>query len=136
MRTGSFMITYLAAIPEYRNMRGWREIVSSFAILLCGLTLMAMRLETSAPVNSSKTHEHTTKVFTYPQPPQGFDPLAASDAELAKYGFPPRPDPQKAPALYEQWKRMVTVPRGGKSIMQSTKIYNGTEQHVGPNGER
>jgi hypothetical protein len=28
---------------------------------------------------------------TYPQPPAGFDPTKATAAELAAYGFPPRP---------------------------------------------
>src|SRR5438093_8674568 len=28
---------------------------------------------------------------SYPVPPQGFSPLAATDQQLSEYGFPPRP---------------------------------------------
>jgi hypothetical protein len=105
------------------------------AVLICGLSLMGMQLETSASVDSSKSRNESTEVFTYPQPPEGFDPLSASDAELAKYGFPPRPDLRKAPALYAQWRRMVSLPRAGRPIMRSAKIYNGTAQ-LSPRGEK
>jgi hypothetical protein len=109
--------------------------VTRIAVLFCGLSLMGMRPETAVPIDSSITRTGTTSVFAYPQPPRGFRPLSASDAELAKYGFPPRPDPQKTPALYEQWRRMVSVPRAGRPIMRSTKIYNGTPQ-LSPPGEK
>jgi hypothetical protein len=109
--------------------------VTRIAVLFCGLSLMGMRLETAVPIDSSTTRTETTSVFAYPQPPHGFRALSASDAELAKYGFPPRPDPQKTPALYEQWRRMVSVPRAGRPIMRSTKIYNGTAQ-LSPRGEK
>jgi hypothetical protein len=89
---------------------------------------MGMQLKTPAPVESSVNRSKATEVFTYPQPPQGFDPLSASDAELAKYGFPPRPDRRNAPALYDQWRRMVSVPRAGKPITRSTKVYNDAAQ--------
>jgi hypothetical protein len=112
----------------------FRELVARVAFLICGLSLMGMQLETSASVDSSKSRNESTEVFTYPQPPEGFNPLSASDAELAKYGFPPRPDPQKTPPLYEQWRRMVSVPRAGKPIIRSTKIYNGASQLTRPAG--
>jgi len=59
-------------------------------------------------------------------PPAGFDPLAASDAELVRYGFPRRPD-QSEPALYSLWLRMVTAPqtRLTNLTVQTTNIING-----------
>jgi hypothetical protein len=45
-------------------------------------------------------------VFIYPAPPDGFDPTIASDAELAEYGYPPRPD-QSEPAVYAHWQKIV-----------------------------
>jgi hypothetical protein len=112
-------------MPEDICMRGWGEMASSLAILLCGLSLMGMALETSVPRDTPTLHTASTKVFTYPQPPPGFDPLSASGAELAKYGFPPRPDPRRAPALYERWRRMVSMPRPANPTLRSTNIYNG-----------
>src|SRR5579872_3805690 len=36
------------------------------------------------------------------QPPRGFDPRAASPADLERYGFPPRPDDPRHLARYNQ----------------------------------
>lgn len=46
-------------------------------------------------------------VNTYPDPPRGFNPLAASGAELASYGFPQRPDKQAQPDHYAMWERAM-----------------------------
>jgi hypothetical protein len=39
-------------------------------------------------------------------PPAGFSPLAASQAELKKFGFPMRPDPSLQPAEYAFWQEL------------------------------
>jgi hypothetical protein len=44
---------------------------------------------------------------TFPAPPAGFNPLAASDAALRTYGFPPRPDPFRARKHYAAWSHLV-----------------------------
>jgi hypothetical protein len=44
---------------------------------------------------------------TFPAPPAGFNPLAASDADLRAYGFPPRPDPFRARRNYTAWSHLV-----------------------------
>ncbi|MFZ0888076.1 MAG: G1 family glutamic endopeptidase [Candidatus Binataceae bacterium] len=70
-------------------------------------------------------------VVIYPAPPAGFDALTASDADLAQYGFPPRPDAQSAPEAYAHWQKMVASPQ--KRItpkLQQTTIYNGPAQDV------
>jgi hypothetical protein len=54
-------------------------------------------------------------VHAYPTPPAGFDPLAASDEELAAYGIPLRPDKTQDPDGYRHWTRvaqLVSNPRG------------------------
>ena len=52
--------------------------------------------------------EHTIgkyKVRTFEQPPKGFDPLAATAAELLHHGFPRRPDPVAEPEASLRWIR-------------------------------
>jgi hypothetical protein len=44
--------------------------------------------------------------YFYPAPPAGFNAVTASDADLATYGFPPRPS--LASASYTTWANMVT----------------------------
>jgi hypothetical protein len=43
-------------------------------------------------------------------PPEGFDPLQASDRELLVYGYPARPDAQVHPELHDHWRRMMSRP--------------------------
>jgi hypothetical protein len=38
------------------------------------------------------------------------DPMAPSQAELAARGYPPRPDPVRAPARYAAWSSLVSTP--------------------------
>jgi hypothetical protein len=44
------------------------------------------------------------QVVTYERPPQGFNPLAASDAELRRFGFPHRP---QDPEGFENYTRLL-----------------------------
>ncbi|HXN21074.1 MAG TPA: G1 family glutamic endopeptidase [Candidatus Binatus sp.] len=46
-------------------------------------------------------------IKTFPAPPEGFDPLAAADSDLARYGYPPHPDPQTQPDGYALWAKDV-----------------------------
>jgi hypothetical protein len=66
-----------------------------------------------------------SQVF-YRAPLTGFNPVTASDAELAAYGIPPRPD-QSQPALYAHWVKLVTAPqtRLTNPSVQTTDIING-----------
>ena len=44
-------------------------------------------------------------IHTYAEPPKGFNPVTATDVDLATYGFPARPDKQAKPDQYAQWER-------------------------------
>jgi hypothetical protein len=66
-----------------------------------------------------------------PVPPAHFDPLAASDDQLALFGFPPRPDASKDPQGYAFWKKMVTLPvKRIQAQMQLTRIMHGPARDV------
>ena len=62
-------------------------------------------LAQSRPPAESVATEQTnfTGTITYPQPPAGFDPLAASDADLVQFGFPCRPDELDASDACAHW---------------------------------
>jgi len=45
-----------------------------------------------------------------PQPPEGFDPLLATAAELEQFGLPPRPDPHRYEAAFGVWRHMMSPP--------------------------
>jgi hypothetical protein len=59
-------------------------------------------------------------------PPASFNPLTASDAQLAAFGFPPRPGADSPPRLYAKWAEAVTSP--ARSIVPTlvpTSVENG-----------
>ena len=45
-----------------------------------------------------------------PLPPRGFDPLRASQEELAHFGLPPRPDPEAQPLLFRAFATVFSPP--------------------------
>jgi hypothetical protein len=73
--------------------------------------------ETSASIGTN-----ISGVRTFPEAPKGFDVVRASDAELARYGYPPRPSATGDPDHYAQWVR----------AMQAAKIrWNGKLRDMG-----
>jgi len=48
-------------------------------------------------------------VRAYADPPQGFNPMTATDQELASYGFPTRPDRETSPDHYARWARAMAA---------------------------
>lgn len=69
-------------------------------------------------------------VRAYVEPPKGFDPLTASDVELATYGFPPRPDKQADPDRYRWWERAMglTKTRWNGELEPVTLLSNGRNE--------
>src|ERR1700678_2523046 len=50
-------------------------------------------------------------IHSYAEPPKGFNPVTATDEELATYGFPPRPDQQAHPNEYAHWEHAMKLAR-------------------------
>jgi hypothetical protein len=48
-------------------------------------------------------------------PPAGFDAIHASDAAIAAYALPPRPDANRTPMAYAKWKRAMAA--------MTTRVY-------------
>jgi len=49
------------------------------------------------------------KTIIFEAPPKDFDPITAAPLDLARYGIPRRPDPQKEPVLRGQWDRVFAL---------------------------
>lgn len=104
----------------------------SVAIAVCGLSSLAMAQRTPPSESVATDQTNLPGTVVYPQPPAGFDPLTASDAALAQYGFPARPDAQSAPEAYAHWQKLVTTPQSRitNPKLQRTTIYNGPAQNL------
>jgi Peptidase A4 family len=63
------------------------------------------------------TLENGAKILTYTPPPDGFDPLTASQDDLARHGFPPRPDD---PHLLARFQHQYNRIKGRYHFIQPT----------------
>ena len=95
------------------KMTAFFTVVAS--VLLSHATLAVAESDALQALRASAATVPTNNpgIHTFAEPPAGFDPVKASDIQLAVYGFPPRPDPQADPVHYAFWER----------AMQSAKIH-------------
>jgi hypothetical protein len=61
--------------------------------------------------NDHTFETHGFVIRSYEPPPPNFNPLAASERELLRYGFPTRPDAQQSPELRKRWETEFSQPR-------------------------
>jgi hypothetical protein len=65
-------------------------------------------------------------------PPAGFDALRATDAELAAFALPPRPDARTAPDAYAKWVHAMSIHTTRMlAPLQVTTIYHGPARGTG-----
>ena len=110
-------------------------IFSVIAAVWCAITIVATAHgEPSLATATSQTN--MPGVVAYTQPPSGFDPLAAADSDLERYGYPPRPDSQSAPGAYANWRKLVATPqtRIGNPELQPTNTYHRPAQNLAQQG--
>jgi hypothetical protein len=69
----------------------------------------------AAPAAAKERPTRLPGVTTTVDVPPDFDPITASDNDLAANGFPPRPDERLAPTAFARWKRAVG-PRGERIV--------------------
>jgi len=91
------------------------------SILATGITTVVFGIAMTLPVAAQKEalralYDSAATISTnvegvraYPAPPMGFDPVAASDEELAAYGISVRPDKALDPDGYRRWLKMAMV---------------------------
>jgi len=81
-------------------------IATVLVVLLVGFTMTAAAaitdLQRSAYRTNATVKTNIAGVSRFAEAPKGFDPVAASDMDLAKYGFPPRPSDASALAHWEK----------------------------------
>src|SRR5271163_1739577 len=85
------------------------------AICVCVLMVLAAYPKVARAQNSTEDQyrkyatipTEVPGIYTFAQPPLGFNPLSASSLELAMYGFPPAPDKLASPDAYQSWANNV-----------------------------
>ncbi len=74
---------------------------------MAGLAYAASAVMASADQTTGEIALNVPGATTPAPPPASFDPLRASDAALAQYGYPPRPDAVASPAGYASWAKAM-----------------------------
>jgi hypothetical protein len=106
------------------------KFVAAAAICLPFLNVNAFgQAQTDALLAADRIATNLAGATTSIAPPEGFDPLQASDGDLAKYGFPPRPDVNVDPKAYASWSKAMTASK--KRIvphLEMTDVYHGPKR--------
>jgi len=79
-------------------------LANNFTLAQSQSTLKSYDIYANVPTNIEGIH-------TFAPPPAGFDPISASDEELAMYGFPPRPHKDTDPEAYRVWAKGASSAR-------------------------
>lgn len=88
-----------------------RIFASMFVTIATFVAILAMVqcASLSAQESEDRVALNLPGATTSIEPPAGFEPIQASDEELARFGYPPRPDSDRAPRAYAAWQRAVTA---------------------------
>ena len=79
------------------------------AVLALTAPLAIAQTALNAPnAHKLQPNEHALNIggaTTIEAPPAGFDPISASDEDLAYHGFPPRPNQNTEPKAFATWAK-------------------------------
>ena len=86
----------------------------------------AQNLQPQRPLQSNEHALSLPGATTIDAPPAGFNPLSASDEELAYHGYAPRPDQSSQPKAYATWaKAMARSQTRITPVLEQTNIFHG-----------
>ena len=94
------------------------------------LAILAISFGSRALAQTAPAGTNNPQPFFYPAPPQGFDAVGALDADLATYGFPPRP-----PAGSESYTRWAGVMANARHRLANPVAQKTGISHGPPQGE-
>jgi hypothetical protein len=113
--TNLFCIAFaIASMASFTILSSAQQVDDAHAILDA-----APKIATSVP-----------GVHAFPAPPDGFNPLRATNLELLTYGLPQRPDSADARA-YQNWERAMLALKTHATDVRSTSDYSMNAQSVG-----
>jgi len=96
------------------------------AVVLLAVPLAGVAQNTPHKLQPNERALNLPGATTIAAPPAGFDALAASDEELAYYGFPPRPNQNTEPKAYATWaKAMLHSKVRVVPTLEQTSIFHG-----------
>ncbi len=106
-----------------------KTVFSALAAVLVLSAPMANLAQNTKHMQPNEVATNLPGVTTILAPPAGFDPINASDEDLAYHGFPPRPNQNTEPKAYATW---VKAMNGSKTRvtpkLEQTSVFHGPVQ--------
>ncbi len=107
-----------------------KSLSSALAAVLVLAAPLAGIAQNALPTHKQlQPNEHTLNIpgaTTIEAPPAGFDPIAASDQDLAYHGFPPRPNQVSDPKAYARWAKAMKASKVRLTpTLEQTTIFHG-----------
>ncbi len=116
-------------------MKSISSTLATFLILATPMAIVAQSaslLNTVAPKRPLQANEHALNLpgsTTIEAPPAGFNPLIATDSELAYYGFAPRPDQGNQSKAYAAWAKAMSHSQTRVTpVLEQTNLFHGPAQ--------
>ena len=100
------------------------------ALLLLTTGLAACTSATAQTRPAAKIDTKIAGVSAFMRPPASFNPLTATDAELDRYGFPPRPNRDLGAGDIAQWERRVMSQTRIVPQLQQTNTFHAPAKSI------
>jgi hypothetical protein len=108
-------------------MKNLSSALTAVLVLAAPLATLAQNAQLTA--HKLQPNEHALNLpgaTTIEAPPAGFDPITASDQDLAYHGFPPRPNQTTEPKAYATWAKAMKASKVRLSpALEQTTIFHG-----------
>ena len=91
-------------------MKSLTSALTAVLVLAAPLAAVSQVALNAPPAHKLQPNEHALNLpgtFTVEAPPAGFDPISASDEDLAYHGFPPRPNQNTEPKAFATWSKAM-----------------------------
>src|ERR1700757_4782564 len=88
-------------------MKSLSSAITAVLVLAAPLATLAQNAQLAHKLQPNEHALNLPGATTIEAPPAGFDPIAASDEELAYHGFPPRPNQTTEPKAYATWAKAM-----------------------------
>ncbi len=103
-----------------------KTLSSALSAILLLAAPMAVLAENPHKLQPNEHALNLPGATTIEAPPAGFDPIAASDEDLAYHGFPPRPDQNATPKAYATWVKAMSHSKNRiEPKLEQTAVFHG-----------
>ena len=115
-------------------MKNMSSALTAVLTLAAPMALVAQTALNAPNAHKLQPNEHALNLAgatTIEAPPAGFDPITASDQDLAYHGFPPRPNQNTEPKAFATWAKAMKASKTRiVPTLEQTAVFHGPAQQA------